>query len=81
MPLIASLLSVPLDQQYRALVLTPQRQRQRTIETLLRAILARAGRQPMLFALEDLHWIDPSTLEMLDELIARAGRHKLLGLC
>ena len=77
-PLIASLLSVPLDEQYRALVLTPQRQRQRTIETLVRAILARAGRQPMLFALEDLHWIDPSTLEMLDELIARAGRHKLL---
>ena len=77
-PLIASLLSLPLNAQYRPVVSTPQRQRQRTIELLVSAVLARASRQPMLFAVEDLHWIDPSSLEMLDQLIARAERQKIL---
>jgi len=77
-PLMAALLSVPVSAQYRPLALTPQRQRQKTIEVLVSAILARASRQPMLFAVEDLHWIDPSSLEMLDQLIERAERHKIL---
>jgi class 3 adenylate cyclase len=77
-PLIAALLSVPAGAQYRPLALTPQRQRQKTIEILVSAILMRASRQPMLFAVEDLHWIDPSSLEMLDHLIARAEKHKIL---
>jgi class 3 adenylate cyclase/tetratricopeptide (TPR) repeat protein len=77
-PLIASLLSVPLNEQYKPLALTPQRQRQKTIELLVSAVLARASRQPMLFAIEDIHWIDPSSLEMLGQLIARAEKQKIL---
>ena len=77
-PLLAALLSVRAIAQYRALSLTPQRQRHETIDVLVSAILARASRQPMLFAVEDLHWIDPSSLEMLGRLIARAGKHKIL---
>ena len=77
-PLMASLLSVPLNAQYKPVVSTPQRQRQRTIELLVSAVLARASRQPMLFAVEDLHWIDPSSLEMLDQLIVRDERQKIL---
>ncbi|MGA7881819.1 MAG: hypothetical protein WCD63_13220 [Terrimicrobiaceae bacterium] len=73
-----ALLSVPANPQYSPLALTPQRQRQRTIEVLTSAILARASRQPMLFAVEDLHWIDPSSLELLDQLIARSEEHKIL---
>jgi class 3 adenylate cyclase/tetratricopeptide (TPR) repeat protein len=77
-PLLAALLSVPAGAQYKTLALTPQRQRQKTIEILVSAILARASRQPMLFAVEDIHWIDPSSLEMLDQLIARIEKHKIL---
>ena len=77
-PLIASLLAIPLNAQYKSLAFTPQRQRQKTIEVLVSATLARASRQPMLFAVEDLHWIDPSSLEMLDQLVARAEKQKIL---
>jgi class 3 adenylate cyclase/predicted ATPase len=77
-PLIASLLSVPLSDQYEPLALTPQRQKQKTIETLITILSARARRQPVLFIVEDLHWIDPSLLEMLDELLARAVNQRIL---
>jgi class 3 adenylate cyclase/tetratricopeptide (TPR) repeat protein len=77
-PLIASLLSVPLSDQYEPLGLTPQRQKQKTIETLSAVLLARAYRQPVLFIVEDLHWVDPSLLEMLDELVGRAVNQKIL---
>jgi class 3 adenylate cyclase/predicted ATPase len=64
-PLLASLLSLPLPERYPSLILSPQRQRQKTLEALLAWLLTEATRQPVLFVVEDLHWIDPSTLEFL----------------
>ena len=61
----ASLLSVPLSDRYPALTVTPQRQRQKTLEAILALLLALASRQPLLLIVEDLHWVDPSTLELL----------------
>ena len=49
--------------------LTPQRQRQKTLEAVLAVLLALAARQPLLFIVEDLHWVDPSTLELLSLLL------------
>jgi class 3 adenylate cyclase len=69
-PLLAALLSLPLAQErYPTLQLTPQRQRQKTLESLLALVFERAARQPVLFILEDLHWTDPTTLEWLGLLI------------
>ncbi|MDH3598068.1 MAG: AAA family ATPase [Candidatus Tectomicrobia bacterium] len=69
-PLLATLLSLPLpDDRYPALQLTPPQQRQKTLEALLSIILAVAEQQPVLFILEDLHWIDPTTQEFLSLLI------------
>jgi class 3 adenylate cyclase len=68
-PLLAALLSLPPPAHYPALTLTPQRQRQKTLETLLAWLAAEARRQPVLVIVEDLHWIDPSTLELLSLLI------------
>lgn len=69
-PLLASLVSLSLsDDRYPPLTLTPQRQRQKTLEMLLAILLAEAARQPVLFIVEDLHWVDPSTLEFLTLLI------------
>src|SRR5262249_45615057 len=68
-PLLAALLSLPLPDAYAPLTLTPQRQRQRTLETLLAWLRTAAQQQPVLLMVEDLHWLDPSTLELLSLLI------------
>jgi hypothetical protein len=65
-PLFAPLLSLPLpENRYPLLNLSPQRQRQKTLETLVAILQELAERQPVLFILEDLHWTDPSTLELI----------------
>lgn len=62
----AALLSVPLPEHYPPLNLTPQRQRQRIFEVIVSLLRGLAARQPVLFVVEDLHWIDPSMLELLE---------------
>src|SRR5947208_8773193 len=69
-PLFAPLLSLPLpEHQYPPLNLSPQRQRQKTLETIVAVLLELAERHPILFIVEDLHWTDPSTLELLGLLL------------
>ena len=79
-PLVAALLSLPLPTPYPPLVLTPQQQRQRTLEILLAWLLAETTRHPVLFIVEDLHWSDPSTLEFLTLLIDQGPTARLLTL-
>ena len=79
-PLFAALLSLPLPERYPPLTLTPQRQRQKTLDALLAWLLAEATRQPVLLIVEDLHWIDPSTLEFLTLLIDQGPTARLLTL-
>ena len=55
--------------RYPPLNLSPQRQRQKTLESIVAILLELAEQQPVLFILEDLHFTDPSTLELLDLLI------------
>jgi predicted ATPase/class 3 adenylate cyclase len=64
-PLFASLLSVPLEGRYPAPTLSPSQQKQQTLDALVAWMLEEAERQPVLVAWEDLHWADPSTLEIL----------------
>ncbi|MDH3601315.1 MAG: AAA family ATPase, partial [Candidatus Tectomicrobia bacterium] len=64
-PLMASLLSLPVDERYPAPALSPQQHRQQTLDTLVGWLLEEARHQPVLVIWEDLHWADPSTLEML----------------
>jgi predicted ATPase/class 3 adenylate cyclase len=66
-PLFAPLLVLPVpENRYPVLHLSPQRQRQKTLETIVAILLQLAEHQPVLFILEDLHWTDPSTLELLN---------------
>ena len=72
-PLLAGLLSVPLPAERCApLTLTPQQQKQQTLDTLVAWLAAEAERQPVLIAWEDLHWADPTTLELLGLVIEQA---------
>ena len=61
----ASLLSVPRTGDHPPLAMTPQRQRQKTFGAIARLLLATAAQSPVLLVVEDLHWADPSTLELL----------------
>jgi class 3 adenylate cyclase len=79
-PLLAALLSVPLLERYPPLTLTPQLQRQQTLETLVAWFLAAAERQPVLAVWEDLHWADPSTLELLGLILDQAPTARMLTL-
>jgi tetratricopeptide (TPR) repeat protein len=69
-PLFAALLSLPIpEDRYLPLKLSPQRQRQKTLEAIVAIIVELSEQQPVLFVLEDLHWTDPTTLELLELLI------------
>jgi class 3 adenylate cyclase/predicted ATPase len=79
--LLAALLSVPIPEgRYPPLLLSPQQQRQRTQDALVAWLLAEAERQPVLAVWEDLHWVDPSTLELLGLVIDQAPTARLLTL-
>src|SRR5262249_23145965 len=79
--LFAPLLSLPLSEDtYAPLHLSPQRQRQKTLETLVAILQELAERHPVLFILEDLHWTDPTTLEWLNLLIDQTPTASLLVL-
>ena len=72
-PLLAGLLSVPLPaERYTALTLTPQQQKQQTLDALVAWLAVEAERQPVLVAWEDLHWADPTTLEYLGLVLDQA---------
>jgi predicted ATPase len=69
-PLMAALLALPLPaERYPARPLPPEQQRQDTLDTLLALVVALAEQQPVLLIVEDLHWADPSTMELLTLLI------------
>src|SRR5215475_2699659 len=68
-PLLARLLAVPFQGRYPPLDLPTDRQRQLTIDALITITLKRAEYQPLLVVVEDLHWIDPSSLDLLTQLI------------
>jgi predicted ATPase len=78
-PLFAALLSLPED-RYPALALTPQQQKQKTLEALLALLVARATQEPVLLMVEDLHWVDPSTLEFLSLLVEQGPTARILTL-
>jgi class 3 adenylate cyclase/predicted ATPase len=79
-PLLASLLSLPLGSRYPRLVLEPARQRQKTLETLVAILLELAAIRPLLLIVEDLHWVDPSTLDLLTLCIDRVATAPVLVL-
>lgn len=77
--LFAALLSLPVPpERYEPLALSPERQRQQVFELLVALILEQASQKPVLFILEDLHWIDPSTLELIELLMEQAPVSSLM---
>jgi class 3 adenylate cyclase/pimeloyl-ACP methyl ester carboxylesterase len=71
MPLFASLAAIPSGGRYAPLNLTPQQQKLKTFAALMTHFERTAARQPVLLIFEDLHWIDPTSLELVEMLVER----------
>ena len=69
--LFAEMLSLRNDGRYPALELAPEQRRQRTLEALMSQLAGLARRQPVLMIFEDVHWIDPTSLEVLGRTVDR----------
>jgi class 3 adenylate cyclase/predicted ATPase len=75
MPLMASLLALPHPSRYAPLDLTPEQQKRRTQALIVAWLFEQANQHPSLVVWEDLHWADPSTIELLG-LIAEYAESK-----
>ncbi|HSS77354.1 MAG TPA: AAA family ATPase [Thermoanaerobaculia bacterium] len=80
LPLFASLLDLPLDDRCPALHLSPERQREKTLEMLVAYLLGMAERQPLVLVMEDLHWLDPTSLDCINRVIDQLAGSPLLVL-
>ena len=67
--LIADLLGIPAGEAYPPLNLSPQGRKQKTFEALAGRVVALARQEPLLLLAEDVHWADPSSLELLDRIV------------
>ena len=65
-------MSISTGDRYPPLNLSPQRQKELTLQALVAQIVSIAARSPVLFVLEDAHWIDPMTLELMDLTVEQA---------
>ncbi len=76
--LLAELLSLPVTDRSSPQDFTPQRKKEKTFEVLLRQLKALVQWQPVLMIFEDVHWIDPTSHELLDLIIERVRRLPVL---
>src|SRR5262249_16271451 len=79
-PLFAALLSLPLSTAYAPLTGSPEQQKHKTMHALLTILLHIAAQQPVLFIMEDLHWGDPTSLELLSLLVDQGPTARVLTL-
>lgn len=80
LPLLASLLSLPHPEGYPPITLSPQKQKQKTQEALVAWVVEEAEQAAVYCAWEDLHWADPSTLEVLTLYLDQVPTTRLLTL-
>lgn len=79
-PLFATFLGLPLNARDREIVISPQERKLRIIQ-LVTELLIRSSKQiPMLLIVEDLHWVDPSTLELLNHLIEMVPENRIFAI-
>ncbi len=70
-PFLASLLDLPGEERYGPISLPPPQVKARTLAALTTHILATARRSPVVLIFEDAHWIDPSSWELIEQIVSR----------
>ena len=76
--LLANLLSLPPNDRYRLPHLSPQSRKEKTLLALLAQLERLAATQPVLVIFEDVHWIDPTSLELLTVTVDRVPQLRVL---
>jgi len=79
-PLFAALLGLDGAKRYGALNMTPQQQRRRTLEALSDQPPGLSAHAPVLLVVEDVHWIDPTTLELIELVLNKIENARVLVL-
>jgi len=79
-PLMAALLGIDGEARYGPLTLSPQQRRNRTLAALINQLTGLAERKPVLWVIEDVHWIDPTTLEFIELALDRVQGASVLML-
>ncbi len=75
---LANLLSLPPNDRYRLPELSPQNRKEKTFAALLAQLDGLAAREPVLLIFEDVHWIDPTSRELLTVTLERVPRLRVL---
>ena len=78
-PLLAPLVDIPLPPD-RAANFPPEELRRRQLAAMTAWVLAGARSQPVVLAIEDLHWADPTSLDLLRAFADRGAQAPLLVL-
>ncbi|HVV81733.1 MAG TPA: TOMM system kinase/cyclase fusion protein, partial [Kofleriaceae bacterium] len=79
-PLFAPLFALEVGSRYPALDLSPQRRRELTQEAFLSMLVEQSVDTPVVLFVEDLHWADPATLDLLGALVAAASSGRILAM-
>jgi class 3 adenylate cyclase/predicted ATPase len=69
--LLADLLSIRGDHRYPPLTVSSEKRKDMTLEALVHHLQGLANRSPVMFVMEDAHWLDPTTLDLLTRIISR----------
>ena len=76
--LLADLLSIREDHRYPALTVSSEKRKDMTLEALVQYLQGLADRCPVLFIMEDAHWLDPTTLDLMARIIDRVRQMRVL---
>ncbi len=76
--LFADLLSIPGDHRYPPLNVSSEKRKDMTLEALVQHLQRLANRSPVLFIVEDAHWLDPTTLDLMTRIIDRIRQMRVL---
>ncbi|MBR1124331.1 AAA family ATPase [Bradyrhizobium lablabi] len=77
---LSGLLTLPVRDHHELRDLTPQKRKEKTFAALLAQLEGLAARQPVLIVAEDVHWIDPTSLELLATVVEQVPRLRTLML-
>src|SRR5499427_5727045 len=75
---LASLFALPASDRYQLQELSPQKRKEKTLAALLAQLNALAARQPVFTIFEDVHWIDPTSLELLAAIVEHVPQLRIL---
>ena len=76
--MFADLLSIRGDHRYHPLNVSSETRKEMTLEALVHHLQKLADRCPLLFIVEDVHWLDPTTLDLMTRIIDRIRQMRML---